>query len=86
MNVFQELKKALAKGESFRFLYRANFYKQEIDENNQFKLVERKGQQIQLEGNQFEIPLRNQMVAKQIAIELSEWIRENAEFKTILGK
>ncbi|MGE7942217.1 helicase-related protein [Lysinibacillus xylanilyticus] len=87
MNVFQELKKALAKGESFRFLYtEPTFYKQEIDENNQFKLVERKGQQIQLEGNQFEIPLRNQMVAKQIARELSEWIRENAEFKTILGE
>ncbi|WP_339259838.1 helicase-related protein [Lysinibacillus sp. FSL K6-3209] len=87
MNVFQELKKALAKGESLRFLYtEPTFYKQEIDENNQFKLVERKGQQIQLEGNQFEIPLRNQMVAKQIARELSEWIRENAEFKTILGE
>ncbi|WP_201262162.1 helicase-related protein [Lysinibacillus mangiferihumi] len=87
MNVFQELKKALAKGESFRFLYtEPTFYKQEIDENNQFKLVERKGQQLQLEGNQFEIPLRNQMVAKKIARELSEWIRENAEFKTILGK
>ncbi|WP_416141094.1 helicase-related protein [Lysinibacillus capsici] len=87
MNVFQELKKALAKGESFRFLYtEPTFYKQEIDENNQFKLVERKGQQIQLEGNQFEIPLRNQMVAKQIARELSEWIRDNAEFKTILGE
>lgn len=87
MNIFQELKKALAKGESFRFLFtEPTFYQQEIDENHQFKLVERKGQQLDLEGNQFEIPLRNQMQSKQIARELSEWINQHAQFKTILGE
>lgn len=87
MNVYQELKKSLAKGESFRFLFtEPTFYEQEIDDNQQFKLVERKGQQLQLEGNQFEIPLRNQMQAKQIARELSQWIHQHAEFKTILGE
>ncbi len=87
MNVFQELKKALAKGESFRFLYtEPTFYQQEIDGNNQYKLIERKDQQLHLEGNQFEIPLRNQMLAKQNARELSQWIHENAQFKTILGE
>ncbi|MEK4131277.1 helicase-related protein [Solibacillus sp. FSL W8-0474] len=87
MNVFQELKKTLAKGDSFRFLYtEPTLYEQEIDDNHQFKLVERKGQQLQLEGNQFEIPLRNQMQSRQIARELSEWIRQHAQFKTILGE
>lgn len=86
MNIFKELKKALAKGESFRFLFtEQTFYQQEIDDNHQFKLVERKGQQLDLEGNQFEIPLRNQMQSKQIARELSEWINQHAQFKTILG-
>ncbi|WP_189293869.1 helicase-related protein [Bacillus sp. GBSW2] len=87
MNIFQELKKALAKVESFRFLFtEQTFYQQEIDDNHQFKLVERKGKQLDLEGNQFEIPLRNQMQSKQIARELSEWINQNAQFKTILGE
>ncbi|EDW22206.1 helicase-related protein [Bacillus pumilus] len=86
MNIFKELKKTLAKGESFRFLFtEQTFYQQEIDDNHQFKLVERKGQQLDLEGNQFEIPLRNQMQSKQIARELSEWINQHAQFKTILG-
>ncbi|WP_225983593.1 MULTISPECIES: helicase-related protein [Bacillaceae] len=87
MNVFQELKKTLAKGESFRFLFtEPTFYQQEIDDNHQFKLVKRKGQQLDLEGNQFEIPLRNQIQSKQIARDLSEWINQHAQFKTILGQ
>lgn len=87
MNIFQELKKTLGKGESFHFLFtEPTFYEQEIDDNHQFKLVERKGQQLDLEGNQFEIPLRNQMQSKQIARELSEWINQHAQFKTILGE
>lgn len=87
MNVFKELKKVLAKGESFRFLFtEPTFYQQEIDNNKQFKVVKRKGQQLKIEGNQFEIPLRNQIQAKQIARELSEWISDHAQFKTILGE
>lgn len=87
INVYQELKKSLAKGESFRFIFtEPTFYEQEVDDNNQLKLVERRGQQLQLEGNQFEIPLRNQIQTKQIARELSEWVRKHAQFKTILGE
>lgn len=86
MNVFQELKASLAKGESFRFLFTVpTVYEQEVDANQQFKVVEKKDQAIPLEGNQFEIPLRNQMQSKQIAHDLVDWIQQYAQFKTILG-
>lgn len=86
LHIFQELKKALEKGDSFRFLYtESTFYEQEIDQNKQIKIIEKKGEFLQLEGNQYEIPLRNQMRSKQMAIELSKWLKEYAEFKTILG-
>lgn len=86
LNIFQELKKALEKGDSFRFLYtEPTLYEQEIDQNKQVKIIEKKGEILQLEGNQYEIPLRNQMQSKQMALELSKWLKEYAEFKTILG-
>lgn len=87
LHVFQELKKALEKGESFRFLYtEPTFYEQEIDQNQQLKIVEKKGQFVHLEGNHYEIPLRNQMQSKQTARELTQWIKQYAEFKTVLGE
>ncbi|WP_139993850.1 helicase-related protein [Kurthia sp. Dielmo] len=87
LHIFQELKKALEKGETFRFLYtEPTFYEQEIDKNQQLKIVEKKGQFVQLEGNPYEIPLRNQMQSKQTARELTQWIKQYAEFKTVLGE
>ncbi|MGE7661337.1 helicase-related protein [Peribacillus sp. NPDC097197] len=87
LHVFQELKKVLEKGESFRFLYtEPTFYNQEIDQNHQMKIVEKKGQTVQLDGNYSEILLRNQMQSKQTARELTEWIKQYADFKTVLGE
>lgn len=87
LNIFQELKKVLEKGESFRFLYtEPTFYDQEIDQNYQLNLIEKKEQSVKLEGNKSEIPLRNQMLSKQTARELTKWIKQYAEFKTVLGE
>jgi len=87
INVFKELKKIIDKGDSFRFLFtESTFYQQEIDINQQFKVVKRSKEKFEIEGNHFEIPLRNQMQTKQIARELSEWISNHAQFKTILGE
>ena len=86
LNIFQELKKALEKGESFRFLYtEPTFYTEEVDQNHQFKLIEKNNEVVQLDGNHSEIPLRNQMQSKQLSRELTEWIKQYAEFKTVLG-
>lgn len=86
LNIFQDLKKTLEKGESFRFLYtEPTFYTQEVDQNHQLKLIEKNNEVVQLDGNHSEIPLRNQMQSKQLARELTEWIKQYAEFKTVLG-
>lgn len=86
LNIFQELKKTLEKGESFRFLYtEPTFYTQEVDQNHQLKLIEKNNEVVQLDGNHSEIPLRNQMQSKHLARELTEWVKQYAEFKTVLG-
>ncbi|MEE1130253.1 MAG: helicase-related protein [Caryophanon sp.] len=86
LNIFQELKKALEKGESFRFLYtEPTFYDQEVDQNHQLKLIEKNNEVVQLDGNHSEIRLRNQMHSKLLSRELTEWIKQYAEFKTVLG-
>lgn len=87
INIFRELKKALEKGEFFRFLYtEPTFYDQEIDQNHQLKLIEKKDPSVQLDGNKSEISLRNQMLSKQTARELTQWIKQYAEFKSVLGE
>lgn len=86
LNIFQELKKALEKGEKFRFLYtEPTFYDQEVDQNHQLKLIEKNNEVVQLDGNHSEIPLHNQMQSKLLSRELTEWIKQYAEFKTVLG-
>ena len=84
---FEELKKELSKSKEFRFLYtQPTFYNHEKDNNHQYKIYEIKENHPTIDGNRFEIPLRNKMLSKSITHELSEWIRENAVFKTILGE
>ncbi|TSI07647.1 helicase-related protein [Lysinibacillus sp. BW-2-10] len=84
---FEELKKELQKSKEFRFLYTGpTFYNHEKDHNHQYKIYENKENYPTFHGNRFEIPLRNKMLSKSIARECSKWIREHAEFKTILGE
>lgn len=84
---FEELKKELGKSKEFRFLYtQPTFYNHEKDSNHQYKIYEIKENYTTIVGNRFEIPLRNKMLSKSIAHELSGWIRENAVFNTILGE
>jgi ERCC4-related helicase len=83
---FAELKKELAKGKEFRFLYtQPTFYDHEQDKNHQFKLKLNKENVPTFDGNEFELPLRNKMLSKSLASESAKWILENAQFKTILG-
>ncbi|KYC89944.1 hypothetical protein B4102_3951 [Heyndrickxia sporothermodurans] len=83
---FEELKKELGKAKEFRFLYtEPTFYDHELDQNNQYKLKINKGNYPTFDGNDFEMPLRNKMTSKSIAIEAAKWIKEKAQFKTILG-
>lgn len=83
---FEELQKELTKAKEFRFLYtEPTFYQHEQDQNHQYKLKMNKENYPTFDGNDFEMPLRNKMVSKSIAIEAAKWIREKAQFKTILG-
>lgn len=84
---FEELKKELSKAKEFRFLYtQPTFYDHEQDQNYQYKLKVNKENYPTFDGNDFELPLRNKMNSKSVAKEVSKWIRENAQFKTILGE
>ncbi|WP_457794370.1 helicase-related protein [Bacillus paranthracis] len=84
---FEELKKELTKAKEFRFLYtQPTFYEHEQDQNYQYKLKVNKENYPTFDGNDFELPLRNKMISKSIAIEAAKWIQEKAQFKTILGE
>lgn len=84
---FEELKRELTKAKEFRFLYtQPTFYDHEQDKNYQYKLKVIKENYPTFDGNDFELPLRNKMNSKSVAKEVSKWIRENAQFKTILGE
>ncbi|MEH7349137.1 helicase-related protein [Gottfriedia acidiceleris] len=83
---FAELKKELTKGKEFRFLYtQPTFYNHEKDSNHQYKMQLNRGNFPTFDGNEFELPLRNKMLLKSTAIEAAKWIKQNAQFKTILG-
>jgi SNF2 family DNA or RNA helicase len=84
---FAELKRELTKGKDFRFLYtEPTFFDHEQDKNHQYKLTTNKENYPTFDGNDFELPLRNKMESKSIAIEAAKWIQEKAQFKTILGE
>ncbi|PEQ91757.1 helicase [Bacillus sp. AFS006103] len=84
---FEELKRELTQAKEFRFLYtQPTFYDHEQDQNYQYKLKVNKENYPTFDGNDFELPLRNKMSSKSIAKEVSKWIQENAQFKTILGE
>lgn len=84
---FEELKKELTKAKEFRFLYtQPTFYEHEQDQNYQYKLKVNKENYPTFDGNDFELPLRNKMISKSIAIEAEKWIQGKAQFKTILGE
>lgn len=84
---FEELKKELTKANEFKFLYtQPTFYNHEKDQNFQYKLKINKENYPTFDGNDFELPLRNKMSSKSIAIEVAKWIQEKAQFKTILGE
>nr|WP_144925332.1 helicase-related protein [Paenibacillus bovis] len=84
---FEELKKELSKAKEFRFLYtQPTFYDHEQDQNYQYKLKVNNENYPTFDGNDFELPLRNKMNSNSVAKEVSKWIQENAQFKTILGE
>lgn len=84
---FEELKKELSKAKEFQFLYTVpTFYDHEQDQNHQYVLKKNNKNDPTFEGNDFELPLRNKMISKSIALEAAKWIREKAQFKTILGE
>ncbi|NLJ17673.1 helicase-related protein [Globicatella sulfidifaciens] len=84
---FEELKKELTKANEFKFLYtQPTFYNHEKDQNFQYKLKINKENYPTFDRNDFELPLRNKMSSKSIAIEVAKWIQEKAQFKTILGE
>ncbi len=83
---FAELKKELSKGEEFRFLYtKPTFYDHEKDSNHQYRIKVNKENYPTFEGNELELSLRNKMLSKSTAITASDWIKEKAQFKTLLG-
>ena len=84
---FEELKKELSRAKEFQFLYtQPTFYDHEQDQNHQYKLKKNNKNDPTFEGNDFELPLRNKMISKSIALEVAKWIGEKAQFKTILGE
>ena len=87
---FNALKDQLKKSNEFRFLYtKPTFYKKETDLKRQYKIGKNStetAEQPRFDGNHFEIQLRNKMISNHIAQEASKWIKEKAQFKTIIGE
>lgn len=84
---FDELKRELHKSKDFRFLYtEPTFYHHEKDRNHQYQIHEKKSSYPVFDGNSFEVSLRNKMKLKTMAKDAAEWIRNDAQFKTVLSE
>lgn len=84
---FHELKKELNNSQEFRFLYtQPTFYDHKQDKNLQYNVHINKENYPTFDGNDFELPLRNKMLSKSIALKTAKWIQEKAQFKTLLGE
>lgn len=84
---YHSLKERLENVDSFKFLYtKPTFYKKEEDLKRQYKIEQESTESTypKFEGNSFEIQLRNTMLSPHIAHMAAEWIREKAQFKTIV--
>lgn len=84
---FDALQKELDKAEDFKFLYtKPTFYKKENEIKRQYKIEARTSDYPKFQGNEFEIRLRNQMTGSSIAQKAQRWIKEKAQFKTLISE
>ncbi|WP_100011639.1 helicase-related protein [Lentibacillus sediminis] len=87
---YYELKRELEKTGEFRFLYtKPTFYKKETELKRQYRISQNQEETAELpkfDGNHFEIQLRNKMISNHIAAKATKWIKERAQFKTIIGE
>ncbi len=83
---YNALKKELEKTNEFRFLYtKPTFYKKENDLKRQYKIqLNNEVNYPKFDGNPFEIQLRNKMTSNLIANSATGWIKEKAQFKTLI--
>lgn len=83
---YDALRTQLEKAENFKFLYtKPTFYKKEKDIKRQYSIQAHNDVNFpSYDGNPFEIKLRNKMMSTSIANNVSNWIKEKAEFKTLL--
>lgn len=87
---YNELKKELDSVEDFRFLYtKPTFYKEENDLKRQYQIgpyQQANSEHPRFDGNSFEIQLRNKMITNSIATHATDWIKNKAQFKTIVDE
>ncbi|MFD1926505.1 hypothetical protein ACFSFY_00260 [Sporosarcina siberiensis] len=84
---YHSLKDKLENVDSFRFLYtKPTFYKKEKDLKRQYTIGQDRAEMTypKFEGNNFEIQLRNKMLSPHIANSAAKWIKDKAQFKTIV--
>lgn len=84
---FDALQKELDKAADFKFLYtKPTFYKKENEIKRQYKIEASTSDYPKFQGNEFEIRLRNQMTGSSIAQKAQRWIKEKAQFKTLISE
>lgn len=80
---FAELKKELAKIDSFRFIFTGEtFTKEKAKKEAREFYIPRLSRERSLYGTEFEIKLRNELTQQAVAKECAQWIRQKAHFKS----
>jgi len=80
---FEELKKELSKVDELKFIFTEPSYNKQSDELIRQYYISRKINNNTLFSNEFEIKLRNELKQSSIAKECAEWLKNNAEIKSL---